>query len=180
VKRWALIAGPRGTGKSSLAWRVVEALRARGVAVGGVIQDAVEREGERTGYVARRVMTPGTAAIARRGTPEAPGETAVCSFAFDEGAFAEVRGWLANDARPAGILVIDEVSKLEASGSGHHDAIVDSLASEALTILVVRADQLFFVMERFGLDEPVASLETTSPDHVERFVEVLASAVGAP
>lgn len=179
---WALIAGGRNTGKSGTAAEVAAALAARGVTVGGVIQEAVVEEGERVGYVARRVDAPGTVKmLARRGAaPEGarPGAVhTVCSFVFDADAFAEVRRWLREAGERAEVVIVDEVSKLEVTGEGHHGAVQDALGGRALVVLVVRADQLFAVVERFGLEDAVATLETGDGVALAEFVEAVARAV---
>ncbi len=180
MNRWALIVGARGPSKASLCARVLGELARRGVPVAGVVQESIAEGDDRVGYLARRAGRGDAVPIARKGTARAPQEEAFCSFAFDPRAFAEVRRWLAEDARPGGVVLIDEISKLEASGGGHHDAILDALKGPALTILVVRADQLFFVVEKLGLLEPVASLETDAPRDLDAFVSEVALAVGAP
>lgn len=176
--RWALIAGAKGAGKSGTAARVVEGLAARGAVVGGVIQEALHDEGERVAYRAVRVGAPGDAVLlARRGAaPEgarAEALCAFCSFTFDEDAFAEAGAWVRKAARECDVVVVDEVSKLEASGGGHHDAIREALTGRALVLLVVRADQLFAVVERFGLGDAVASLEVGDEAAMGEFVETV-------
>ena len=47
MNRWALIVGAKGTGKSSFSARVITDLLERGVAVAGVVQDAIVEEDER-------------------------------------------------------------------------------------------------------------------------------------
>jgi nucleoside-triphosphatase THEP1 len=176
MKRWALLSGPRGSGKSTTARRAGEALAARGVKVAGFVQEAVDDEEGRAGYLLRRLGHEEALMVARRDSAaRAPAEEAFCSFVFDADAFAAARRWLAEDAA-ARVVIIDEVSKLEVAGRGHHDAIAEALSGDRLVLLAVRADQLFAVMERFGLDEPVAALETAEPAGFEAFVSSVAGA----
>jgi nucleoside-triphosphatase THEP1 len=177
MKRWALLSGPRGSGKSTTARRVADALAARDVPVAGFVQEAIDDEEGRAGYLLRRLGGDEARTVARRDSAaRRPAEEAFCSFVFDADAFAAARGWLA-EAAAARVLIIDEVSKLEIAGRGHHDAIAEALGGDRLVLLAVRADQLFGVMERFGLDEPVAALETADPDGFEAFVASVAGAV---
>lgn len=180
MKGWALIVGARGTGKSSLSAHVITDLLERGVAVAGVVQEAIAEGDERVGYRARRAGKGDSVVVARKGAARAPDEDTSCSFAFDTGAFADVRRWLAEDTRAGGVVLIDEVSKAEVAGGGHYDAIVDAVKSPALVILAVRADQLFYVMEKLGLEEPVASLETAEPGALDAFVSAVTLAARAP
>ena len=181
MKRWALILGGKGAGKSSTTKRVAERLNARGVAIGGVFQPALYEDGERVGYVARRVDGPDSCVLAWRGAapsgtqPET--QAAYCSFVFNQDAFASARTWIRAAASEAEVVVIDEVSALEVGGGGHHDAIQEALQGQAIVLLSVRADQLFGVMERFGLDEPVAYVDAGDESELEAFVAQLASAV---
>lgn len=171
MTRWALLAGGKGTGKSTRAAAIAEQLAARGLTIAGFVQDAVSEEGERVGYDLRRLCADERLALARRGVPRAHGEQGVCSYAFSTAAFEAARAWLAADAD---VLVLDEISKLEVAGGGHHDAVRDALAAPGLTLLSVRGDQLFAVLERFGLGEPVVALERDEPEALAAFVDALA------
>ncbi|MBI2393558.1 MAG: DUF2478 domain-containing protein [Deltaproteobacteria bacterium] len=190
MNRWALLSGSKGTGKATCLLEVVARLRARGVAVGGVLQEGLSRsdgrgaeegpDDHREGYVAREVAGDARATVARKaraGDDAREDAQLVCSFSFDASALAEARAWVERDAQACQIVVVDEVSKLEVARGGHHDAVVAALAGPALPLLSVRADQLFAVMERFALDEPVASLELGPGADVARFVAELAAAV---
>jgi len=180
--RWALLVGGKGTGQSSRAARVAAQLASRGVVVGGVVQDATEDDGART-YLARHVGGSESVVVARKGAPPKGARPDAlrefCSFVFDTDAFAQARAWIRDDSRTADVVVVDEVSKLEVSHGGHHDAILDARAGTAIVLLVVRGDQLFSVVERFALDdEPVATLDTVDDAAFARFVEDLAAATG--
>ena len=181
-KVWALIVGAKGSGKSALASRVASELGARGVHVDGVIQDAIEEDGERVAYRVRRVGGGGEGVLlARRGAPPAGARAGssreFCSFVFDDAAFARARTWVRQAAGESDVVVVDEVSKLEVSRGGHHDAIQDALVGRALVILVVRADQLFAVVERFELEDAVAILDAADESALTSFVEAVARAV---
>ena len=115
--------------------------------------------------------------LARRATDARPGEETFCSFAFDLTAFARARSWIEGDVEGCDVIVIDEVSRLEAAGRGHADAIVDALASGRLVVLSVRADQAFDVLSRFALEEPAAALELARSPSLDVFVPALVAAV---
>ncbi|MCC6522835.1 MAG: DUF2478 domain-containing protein [Polyangiaceae bacterium] len=176
--RWALLAVARGSGKTALAAEVAHALVARGVRVAGVLQEPVLGEdGARVGYRVVRIGQGESLRLARLGAEPGAGEESFCSFLFDGEAFARAGAWLRADAPRADVVFVDEVSKLEVAGRGHHDAVVALLVGPALPLLAVRADQLFAVMERFGLGEPEAACEGTDPEALDAFAAALVASV---
>ncbi|MCL2779062.1 MAG: DUF2478 domain-containing protein [Polyangiaceae bacterium] len=182
TKRWALIVGGKGAGKSTAATRVANMLATRGIAVGGVIQEAVHEDGERVAYRACHVGEPTSGVIiAHRGAPPKGTQTNAlrefCSLVFDDDAFAAAGAWVRQAMNACDVVIIDEVSKLEVSGGGHHNAIRDALAGRALAILVVRDHQLFAVVEKFELEDAVASLEVGDDDAIDAFVDTIVCAV---
>jgi nucleoside-triphosphatase THEP1 len=177
MTRWALVTGSKGADKSATLRRVAAQLEARGVPVAGFFQESIEEGGARTGHSLRRLGHDEALPVVRRGSgPRGPNEESFCQIVFDHDAFAAARRWLTEDAPGAQALLLDEISKLEVAGKGHHDAVAEALGKGCLTVLSVRADQLFYVIERFGLDEPVASLEAGDEAAEEAFVEALARA----
>lgn len=175
--RWALIAGAHGGEKVALVRAAVEALGAQGVALGGFVQEPVDEGGARAGYEAKRLAAPARARVARKpGGQRSPAEEEFCSLVFDGDAFARAARWIEEDlAGRAQAVVIDEVSKLEVAGRGHARAIERALASDRLAVLCVRADQLFAVVERFSLGEPIASLGEEQPS-ADAFAQAIAKA----
>lgn len=179
--RWALITGGKGSGRSRTTSLVVDRLAASGISVGGVIQEAVQEDGERIGYHARRVGAERRVIpLARRGAAPVGARPdsvcSFCSFVFDGAAFAEAGTWVREAAAQCDVVIVDEVSKLEVAKGGHHDAIVDALDGRALVVLVVRADQLFAVVERFGLEDAVATLDAGDDGAESAFIEAVARA----
>lgn len=156
---WAALLGEKGSGKSAVAAEIIDTLERAGLRVRGFLQHTDTDERGRQGFAIVRLGSADRVALAREGLPERPGTEAFCSFTFHTDAFARARAWLEADAPGADVLVVDEASKLEAAGRGHAGAIAAALGAPALTLLCVRADQLFGIMERFALDEPQAQLE---------------------
>ena len=178
IEQWALISGADGTEKSSAVLRVVRALAARGLTLGGVAKEAVSVDGERA-YRARRIGGNADELLLLGGqrAPLAAAEPmSFCSVQFDRGAFEQAGDWIRQAARQADVVVIDEVSRLEVARAGYHDAICDALREQAIVLLAVRADQLFQVTERFGLGEAMATLDAGDAAGVEGFVAQLARA----
>lgn len=179
---WALLVGGKGAGKSTVASRVAAELARRGVAVGGVVQDAIEEDGDRVGYLARHLDGTECVVVGRKGAAP-PGDEALCSFCsfvFDPQAFERARAWIRRGVERASIVIIDEVSKLEVAEGGHCAAIREALEGRAIVLLVVRADQLFHVVERFGLGEALATLDAEDGPSFAAFVDELARAARQP
>ena len=162
-----VVYGPRGAGKTTSIVRLAEALEQRGVAVGGFFQRVTCDDLDRRGYdlVSLRDRTL-VLHLARPVSAQDANGTTVCSFSFSEDALAAGRSWLEKDATSSRVLLLDEISKLEVRGQGHAQALRWALAlgDDKLLLLSVRGDQLFYVMETFGLH-----------DHIVGFVEVPAS-----
>jgi nucleoside-triphosphatase THEP1 len=177
MSNWALLVGGKGQGKSTAARRVAERLAELGVGVAGFFQQAVEEDGVRVGYRLRRFGREDALHVAWLGSAtRRPEEELFCAHVFDNGAFATARRWLSEDAPSARVLVLDEVSKLEVAAKGHHDAVVAALGTDRLVVLAVRAEQLFYVVERFGLDDPVATLDVGDGADEEPFIQEIARA----
>ncbi len=179
MARWAAIVGARGTGKSTHATRVVELLQRRGVRVGGFFQKATEDELGRRSYDLHRLVTGEVLALARPTTgQELPGHTTYCSFSFVDEAFIKACRWVEQDLGSCPVIIIDEVSKVEVSGQGHHDAIRCALAAgdDTVVVLCVRADQLFYVVEKIELEDDAAGLleVPASEEDILAFVEAIA------
>ena len=172
----ALVYGPKGAGKTSTTLQLAESLSAAGLAVGGFYQRPTRDAQGRPGYdlvrfADRNLFVP----LARYGeTADESKEANICSFLFATEAFDLGLSWLRQDAVRTSVIVIDEVSKLEVSGKGHaasvHFAL--SLPPNQVVVLSVRGDQLFYVVERFGIDgNVVADLEIpASPDRLHTVV----------
>lgn len=182
MARWAAIIGARGTGKSSQALAVAGMLRERSIEVGGFLQIGVMDDLGRKSYDLRRLSTGETIPLARPASgTEADGNTSFCSFAFVDASFAAARAWLEEEIPRCGALIVDEVSKLEVGGQGHHEAIRRALSAveDVVVVLCVRADQLFYVVESFGLDDDaVAVIEVPATE--EDLKEFVSMVVASP
>lgn len=177
MARWALLTGPKGSGKSTQALEVIRQLRESGLRVEGFVQAGTIDELERKGFDLLRLRNEERLHLARPGSEEKSGEEAFCSFLFQQSAFEVACNWVLEDGPGADVIVVDEVSKLEAAGKGHHDAIVWGLGRDDVRVMMlcVRADQLFYVMERFGLEEePFAMIEVPAEaPALQQFAEAI-------
>lgn len=180
MARWALLLGPKGSGKSNDALDVIAKLRARGLSAAGFVQVGWTDTLERRGHDLMRVRDGSRMHLARPGTQEGQGEEAFCSFVFTQAAFDTAREWVTRDGPGSDVVVFDEVSKLEAAGKGHHEAIAWAMGRPDVSVVLtcVRADQLFYVMEKFQLqEEPFAMLEVPCDEEAKAaFAEAIAQA----
>lgn len=180
--RWALLSGQRGSDKSGTARRLVASLRARGLGVAGFTQRRLPSpEGEMKRYLLERIGSLEQVVLADEGLGGATQESH-CTHAFAGSAFELALGWLQEDAPAAQVLVLDDVSKLETQGRGHAAAVRWALAQPGKTVLLcVRAKQLFYVMENFGIqDAPLDALELPADAAEEaRFASSIADAATA-
>jgi len=183
MARWALLTGPKGSGKSTQALEVVRQLRDAGLRVEGFVQAGTIDELERKGFDLLRLRDEQRLHLARPGSEEKSGEEAFCSFVFRQSAFDVARSWVLEDGPGADVIVVDEVSKLEAAGKGHHDVISWGLGRDDVRVMMlcVRADQLFYVMEKFRLEEePFAMIEVPAEGPALReFVEQILAGCAA-
>jgi nucleoside-triphosphatase THEP1 len=157
--RWALIECERSKPKSEFALELSRALAGKGLRVGGFAQPERRDERGEKGYELVRLSTGEREELARGGVAARPGEEAVCDFAFRQGAFDLARRWIEADAG-ADVLILDGIGKLEAAGRGHAASLRRALelSPPARVVVAARPSQLFYLVERFGLEEPIASL----------------------
>jgi hypothetical protein len=76
-------------------------------------------------------------------------------------------------------MVMDEISKLEAAAVGHADTLRKALETLRIPlVLSVRGDQLFYVVEKFRLEDYVAgSLEIpAAQEAIEGFADMIVGA----
>lgn len=167
-----LITSPPGRGKTTALLRLAEALRADGLAVGGVWQRAMEGAGYRAGYDLVDLATGDTLPLARR-RPTADGPWG--AFAFDESAWSWAAARIRTARLAADVMLVDEIGRLEAAGGGHLPALREVLPGERARtwVLAVRDLALPAVLTTFG--PPVAQVQAPV---AEEEIGRLATAIG--
>jgi nucleoside-triphosphatase THEP1 len=182
MAKWAALVGAKGSGKSVDALDVARRLQTRGARVGGFVQRSHTDALDRKSYELVRLACHEAVSLARPGAAEGPGLETHCSWIFESGAFDKARGWLLEDAPACDVLFVDEVSKVEVGGRGNHDALRAALALDdsKLVVVCIRADQLFYVVDKIGLGDAAATLECPADDCAkDGFVAEVLAAVRA-
>jgi nucleoside-triphosphatase THEP1 len=174
---YALVVAGKGGRRSSAAREVVDALRARGLRVGGFTQRTTEDEGGAKAIDLVRAAGGATVPLARS-VPAPPAEGGGgCSLAFDAAGLEAARRWVEADAAGADVVVLDGLGKLELGGGGHRAALDHALARARLVVLAVRDDQLVYALEAFGLGAPIAAwAEGEGPAALAAFAATVAAA----
>lgn len=176
MARWALIAGPKKSDKTDHALALMEALQAAGVNVGGFLQAKRVDEEQRKNYDLVRLPSLQRLPLAQEALyANAAADVTFCALRFDNDAFRRALEWIDAARHEAEVLFVGDISKVEVGGGGHCKAVSTALAmpDTTLAVLCVRADQLFYVVEKFGLgDDVVACLELPADaETCQRFIQ---------
>jgi hypothetical protein len=160
----------------------MEVLQRAGITVGGFIQAKRVDEELRKNYDLVRLPSMVHVPLAQEALyANAGADVTFCALRFDENAFRLAGEWIEADRGGAEVLFVGDISKVEVSGGGHFQAVSAALAmpDRTLAVLCVRADQLFYVVEKFGLgDDVVACLELpAAPEACRRFYQDVAADV---
>ncbi len=185
MARWSVVTYGKAVDRGTFVRAFVAGLEARGIKVGGFAQERKTDSAGGTTVELVRLGRPDRLVLGgSTGKQADAGADAVCSYSFRPEGFAEARRWLEADAAAARLLLVSEVSKLEAGGQGHHAALAWALAlSDKYTVVfVARADQLSYLVEKLAPPgEPVGYLELpASADATGAFVAELVAASAQP
>lgn len=149
--RAVIITGDTGSGKTTLLTAVVEALRARGVRLGGVVAPGSWRDGKRWGFEVVDLGSGRRQPLAARESP--PDWLPAGGFRVNPAGLELGRAAL-RAAREGGaqVVVVDEVGPWELAGHGWA-AELDILVAEPppLLLLVVRRASLEAVLARWPM-----------------------------
>lgn len=142
------VTGDRRSGKTTKLKRLVTALTARGVKVGGILQPAADDSPEPEGYFVEDIRTRERKELARR--LSSPDESGLI-FKFNPAAWEWAALKISEARRTCDVLIVDEVGRLEAAGKGHLPALLKEIPDETVfsRLLCVRTDCFGRVAETF-------------------------------
>ncbi len=146
--RVALVTGPIGAGKTTVAARVVGLAQRQGLVCGGLLAPAIETQcGQKAGIWGVDVQTEERRALAR--TDRDLGGRAVGPYSFD-GAVLEWAVELLRRAMGAcDLLIVDEIGKLELWQDAGLAPLLPALAGgEAARVLVIVRDSLLAELQQ--------------------------------
>jgi nucleoside-triphosphatase THEP1 len=172
ANRIFIITGAVGSGKSSVVAAIVEALREKGVAVGGIMSPRVMAEGRTVGYDVTDIMDGRSFVFLREGDDESlerVGRYRMMAGGLAAGREALERAYERGDA----VVVADEVGRLELGGGGW-SAQLERVTAGGAQVMVMAVRDAFWeeVVRKFrpGQYEVLDVRTTDKDDIVERVV----------
>jgi nucleoside-triphosphatase len=128
-----LLEGRPGIGKSTLARRLLALLRQAGVPVGGFITAELRTGGRREGFAVE-------AASGARGIlahVDLPGPPRVGRYGVDLATFERVVLPALRAPRTGGVVVVDELGKMELASAAFREAVADLLGRDVVVVATV-------------------------------------------
>jgi len=128
-----LLEGRPGIGKSTLARRLLALLQQADVPVGGFITAELRTSGRREGFAVQAIS--GTRGILAH--VDLPGPPRVGRYGVDLATFERVALPALRAPRAGGVLVIDELGKMELASAAFCEAVADLLGRDVAVVATV-------------------------------------------
>jgi nucleoside-triphosphatase len=128
-----LLEGRPGIGKTTLARRLVALLQEMGVPVGGFTTGELRTSGRREGFVVEAV----SGAKELLAHVELPGPPQVGRYGVDLGAFERVALPALRAPGPRGVVIIDELGKMELASTAFCGAVTELLGCDVAVVATV-------------------------------------------
>ncbi len=168
--RLILWVGPKHSGKTTAATRLVDRARREGIRVAGVLSPSLHAGGRLVGFDVTDIATGRRAPLARRETGE--GDSGGFRF-LDEGLAAGRAALATAVQRGPALTIVDEFGPLELRGGGWREG-VDRLLGGAtgIVLLIVREALIEEVSRLYAAFEPEA-LAATADTSIECVLALL-------
>jgi nucleoside-triphosphatase len=129
-----LLEGRPGIGKTTVARRLLALLQEAGVPVGGFTTGELRTSGRREGFVIE-AASGAREALAHVGLPGPP---RVGRYGVDLAAFERVALPALGDPGLGGVVVVDELGKMELASAAFRTAVVELLARDVAVVATVQ------------------------------------------
>lgn len=145
-----LLIGGIGSGKTATGLRLVSLLRSHGIRPGGILAPRILEREETVGYSIIDLSTNTTHPFAGLH----PSDISIGKYYVSNEGQQLAERILLRAAERHPVVFVDEIGRLELTGSGHTAAVRRLLASQALVVLMVRDSLAQAVLEAFSIDDP--------------------------
>jgi nucleoside-triphosphatase len=129
-----LLEGRPGIGKTTLARRLLHLLQEAGLPVGGFTTAELRAGGRREGFLVEAVS--GAREVLAR--VDLPGPPRVGRYGVDLAAFERVALPALGDPGPGGVVVIDELGKMELASAAFRAAVLELLGRDVAVVATVQ------------------------------------------
>lgn len=165
------LTGDIQSGKTSMVLKLADRLRNHGIAVAGIACPGMWEKGRRSGFELLELDTGNKMPLARRVEGLRPVPFLFDTLGLEKGhlALSEKR------CKNVGVVVIDEVGKIELAAGGWASALERLLALDGPVLLwVVRTRLLDRVKSRFGVQPEVFTIHEKISKIEQRIVQLAA------
>jgi nucleoside-triphosphatase len=128
-----LLEGRPGIGKTTGARRLLQLLQEAGVPVGGFTTGELRTGGRREGFVVEAVS--GAREVLAH--VDLPGPPRVSRYGVDLAAFERVASPALREPGPGGVVVVDELGKMELASAAFRTAVVELLGRDVAVVATV-------------------------------------------
>jgi nucleoside-triphosphatase len=128
-----LLEGRSGIGKTTVTRRLLKLLREAGVPVAGFTTGELRTGGHREGFVVEAVS--GAREVLAH--VDLPGPPRVGRYGVDLAAFERVALPALGEPGPGGVVVVDELGRMELASAGFRAAVVDLLGRDVAVVATV-------------------------------------------
>jgi nucleoside-triphosphatase len=170
MRQLILWTGPKHAGKTTTVLQLVEAVRRKGLVVGGVVAPSVRRNGRLVGFNCLDLGTGKQAALARLGR----GHAQAGRFNFQhEGLQLGTQALSPAATRNADLIVVDEYGPFELANGGWRKAVDRLMACRGAPILMIVRQELTDQVAQVYPQAPCRQLPANDPDSITKVIAIL-------